>query len=249
MTRRAPARRFTESDVVPTQSIEEAERQMLSDLVFDAIADRQVVTQLASVLGPGVLARLQAGRKSVARGDFGEVLASASIQEFDDLVVPVGKLRFEIDPEQTQPGTDVVGFRLVDGEIVSLEFIETKLRTTRSLGTAVEAHAQLAEDDESEFAGLLEFLAERLAERGDALYESLLRYLEQREPDNTDARTYGIFLVWDLSAWDEEVLARLNDVVTLLQPLHVRIALLPEVANLVTDVYARIGIEAVDDGT
>ena len=140
-------------------------------------------------------------------------------------------------------------FRVHDGEITSLEFLESKLRTGTSVAAAEQAHSQLVADKGLGFGDILEFVAERLEERGSVLYEAMLRHLEQRDPDDGQACTYGIFLVWDESAWDEEVLERLHRVESLLQPLHVRVAHLSELADLVSDVYDRIGIEAKDDGT
>ena len=248
--RRPPSRKFSESDITPHAEPTGANRIELGRVVLDALADRAVVARLATLIGAdNALARVRAGHKQVARGDFGEAFASACLEQFENCVVPVRKLRFKIDPEQTQPGTDIVAFHLAGDEIESLEFIETKLRTGISRATAEEAHAQLVADNEVRFGDILEFVAERLAETNAEGYECLMRHLAARGAPTDRVGAFGVFLVWDQSTWEEEVLDRLNSVTPLLEPLHVRAARLPKLAELVDEAYASIGIEAIDDGT
>jgi hypothetical protein len=247
---RPNVRAFVTSDFAPRLPLDEPQLDELANLVIDSIADRAVVQRMAELLGDdAALARLAAGRTSVVRGDFGEVFAAACVEILEGWRVPVRKLRFKIDPEQTQPGTDIVAIRMNGDEVDALEFIESKLRTGAGLHVAVEAHEQLRADLEKGFGDILEFTAERLAESQPATYEALLRYLERRDLDEESPDQFGIVLVWDRRMWDERVLDNLEDADPLVQPLHVRAAQFEELAYLVASVYARVGLEVLDDGS
>ncbi len=222
----------------------------LANVVIDAISDRAVVQRLAEILGDdAAMMRLRAGRKSVARGDFGEAVAGACLEELEGWTVPVRKLRFKIDPEQTQPGSDIVAWQEQEGAIARLQFVETKLRTGSSPHVAVEAHDQLRDDVDRGFGDILEFIAERLAETQHDRYEALVDYLLRRDLDDEILDEYGVFLVWDQATWDEVVLDNLDDADPLLEPLHVRVAQFQGLAGLVADVYDRVGVEVFDDGS
>jgi hypothetical protein len=116
----------------------------LATLMASNKSDPQVTADLLAAAGwAPAIAALRKGRISVRRGDFGEVLAAEAAEDFDGLVVPVRKLRYQIDPNQTLPGSDVVAFVFSDDgsdELDDLEFIESKYRTNPPTDIAVDAH-------------------------------------------------------------------------------------------------------------
>lgn len=98
-------------------------------------------------------AAVATGRISVRRGDFGEVLAAEAVEAFDDLVIPVRKLRYQIDPNQPLSRADIVAFELeADGEVDGLQFTESKYRTAPSNSVIVDAIDQLEVDRRRQFA-------------------------------------------------------------------------------------------------
>lgn len=104
------------------------------------------------------------------------------LEIFDSYVVPIRKLRFQSDPEQTLHGTDIVAFRIAqDGTIDELHFLECKLSTIRNLARGVEAHNQLVDDRSQGYADTLAFLGERLGETHPALFQAFLAYLADRD--------------------------------------------------------------------
>lgn len=131
----------------------------LAQLLASNKADPRVTADLLNAAGwAPAIAALRKGRVSVRRGDFGEALAAEAAEALDEMVVPVRKLRYQIDPNQTLPGSDVVAFVLDDdGGIDDLEFIESKYRTAPHLDLAVEAHDQLAADRDGGYATTLNF--------------------------------------------------------------------------------------------
>jgi len=236
------------TDLVEQESPDAETVRYLGRLVLKAKSDPEVLRQLAGVLGwPDAAARLRPSRlPAIRRGDFGEAIACELLEVVDGYVVPVRKLRYQSDPEQTLHGTDIVAFRFADnGGIAELHFLECKLSTVRSLVRGVEAHNQLAEDRLRGYADTLLFLGERLSETDPALFASFMAYLRDR--DRQERGTYGIALVWDRDAWDEETLTRVNEIDALLEPLHVRVLQAGELRALVEAAYKAIDHNVIDD--
>jgi len=220
----------------------------LGELVLKAKSDPELLRRLAGVLGwPDAAARVRpAKRPEVRRGDFGEALACELLEVFDGYVVPVRKLRYQPDPEQTLHGTDIVAFRVAeDGGIEELHFLECKLSTIRKLTRGVEAHDQLAEDRDQGYADTLLFIGERLGETNRGLFEAFLAYLAGR--DRKERGTYGIALVWDREVWDDETVVRVSEIDGLLEPLHVRVLQAGGLRALVEAVYQAVDLDVIDD--
>jgi hypothetical protein len=217
----------------------------LAELMARNKCDPAVTADLLRSAGWDVaLAPLRAGRISVRRGDFAEVLAAESAESFDGLLVPVRKLRYQIDPNQTLPGNDVVGLVMSEAGVVDdLEFIESKYRTTPSLDIAVDAHEQLAEDRDTGYATTINFMAHRLRELDPELYELFIDFLRDR--GIREAR-HTVALCFDQSAWDERILERLDELDEHLPVLWVRKFPLDDAVALIDDVYARLKWDVID---
>jgi hypothetical protein len=180
-------------------------------------------------------ARLQPSRTAQKRhGDFGEVLAVAMLNEFQGIDVPVVKLRYQIDPEQTQPGTDIVGFVFSesDNSIDRLEFVEVKVRTSRGANTVRDAHQQLLEDAAKGFVETLDFLHQRISDDNPDLLDTFENYLADERDGRLDS--YRISVVVDVSFWREEWLDRLPDEEDLVRPLTIDICQVENLADLIS---------------
>jgi hypothetical protein len=222
----------------------------LGQVVLRTKTDPAFLERMGNAVGwPDASARLRRStREAVRRGDFGEAIAAEALEEFGGFSIPVRKLRFQPDPEGTLHGTDVIAFRIsTTGELEELHFVEVKLRTFRDLPRAVEAHDQLSTDRAKGYADSLMFVGERLWETDRAMFKAFEDYLLRRE--RPERGSYGIFLVWDTAAWDEDVLLRLDEVDPLLEPLEVRVMTARELKALVEAVYDTIGADVDDDGS
>ena len=105
------------------------------------------------------------------------MLATEILVEFGGLIVPVRKVRYQIHPDQTQIGADVVGLEIVDGRVASVHFAEVKFRSTGDTAAADSAHDQLSTWHSSEFAQIVFFVGARLEESNPGLYEIFFEYL------------------------------------------------------------------------
>lgn len=209
-------------------------------------ADPTVTADLLSAAGWTVaVAPLRKGRLSVRRGDFAEVLAAEAAEAFDGLLVPVRKLRYQIDPNGTMHGSDVVGFVVDDDEeVTDLEFVEVKYRTNPSRDIAIDAHDQLARDRDDGFATTVNFLAHRLRETDAALYESFLAFLASS--GTSDCR-HTVVLAFEEANWDDDIAEELDDLPEHLPELWLRVFPLDTCGQLVEEVYAELMWDVFDD--
>jgi hypothetical protein len=237
--------RFVLSRLSPT-----AERELLierlTEFLRDAKVNPSVTADLTRALGWTVAAApLRAGRVSVRRGDFGEMLAAQAAISIDGQVVPVAKLRYQIDPNQTLPGCDLVAFELDDnGDITNIEFSEVKYRSVPTSAIAVIAHDQLAADARKQFATIISFIAHRLKESNRPLYDAFIRYLEHQ---GTTESSHAIVLSIDSKGWQTAIADELEEVADLLNGLWLRSIECPEAQSLIDEVYARLGWEPTED--
>lgn len=208
-------------------------------------SDPKVTQDLLLAVGwTNAVAALQKGRVSVRRGDFGEVLAAEAAEAFDDLAVPVRKLRYQIDPNQTLPGSDVVAMELGFDSIEALEFIESKYRTNPAAGIAVDAHEQLATDRLDGYATTVGFLANRLNEIDPDLYDWFLTYLSSRGADESRST---VVLTYDESNWSDAIAEDLEDLEEHLPDLMLRLFPLNDAAGLIDETYDLLKWEVLDD--
>ena len=220
--------------------------EALATCVAASKADPAVTADLMEAAGWGVAgAPLRTGRAAVRRGDFGEVVATEAIEALDDLVVPVRKLRYQIDPNQTLPGADVVAFDVgEEGNVTSLQFTESKYRTKPEKAILVEAIDQLEADRQKKFATTINFLAHRLHEISHPLYTEFMAYLAARRRRDD---TYGVCLTCDAENWTGAPLEEAAELPELLQPLLVRVVTLDDPNDLIDQVCAKLELELIPD--
>jgi hypothetical protein len=223
---------------------------LIADLArrfMEAKSSRAYLAAYADRLDWAVLSqRLASGPEKVRRGDFGEVVAVGWLEDYAHLAVPMKKLRLQINPGQTLPGTDAVGFRVVDGIVERAHFLESKLRTTpaflKTVGT--QAYGQLVSDRPEGFLEILQFVHERLFDTEHPLCEPVSVYLAGRAVEPEDD-AHEIVLVVETAVWHEDVLANLDAVADDLPGCTVHALLCEGLAELVDSTLASIGLELV----
>lgn len=238
--------RFTSSILTPSCEREDL-IDHLADMMSEAKSDPDVTAALVDAAGWNVAhANLGSGQDAVRRGDFAEALAAKACKDIDHREVPVPKLRYQIDPNQTLPGGDVVGFVLSDDlkEVIHLEFIEVKYRTRPERDLAVEAHEQLASDRDRGYATTLSFMVRRLHEINRALYTATLAYLKAKDVRDS---CHTIALAFDVDNWRDVVAEKLNDLEKHLPDLRLRLFPFADAANLIEDVYGALELGESDD--
>jgi hypothetical protein len=215
----------------------------LAMMLMDAKSDLALAKRMVDRLGWNPTgARLRPSKQVQGQhGDFGEVLTVGLLREFWGRSVPVVKLRFQTDPEQSLHGTDVVGFVFVPGAtpsaIDTLEFVECKVSVGVDNRPGAKAHKQLKDDREGGFADTLDFLHQQLGRMGSELLGTFEDYLADRR--DGPLGSYRICLVYDRDAWRETVLEALPDELVL--PLSVDVVMIGGLRELIAASWASIG--------
>lgn len=194
-----------------------------------------------------ILAPRAATPTKVKRGDFGEALFGAVLEELHDYQIPVPKLRYKVTASQTLTGTDTLAIRVSqEGRIREVCFVETKLRTARDAMVAVEGCKQLADDYAERLPGILQFVSQRLYERRHSLLEPFVEYMRSRE-DLTGMDSFRLAVFWDHGLWREAVLENLEVSEVKVSPLSVHAVRIRELRTLIDNAYETLGVTEIED--
>ena len=246
----APYGDFEVVDVAEVDQLSDEVLDYVSDLLRDARVDPAFFRAAAEKLGwDEVDAWLEDSIPAGAtarRGQFGEILSAAVLEEFHDYIVPVRKLRYAITAGQSLPSSDVLALLVdEDGEIRDVCFVEAKLRTGADTAFAAMGYRQLRDDYAKRLPDVLRFTGERLYENVDGLFDPFMAYLARR--DDAGGDTFRLFLVQDVDAWSETTLENLDDEPVELDALTVHVVLLASLADLTAALFAGIGVTSVID--
>lgn len=236
---------FTLSKLTPVCDRETLVR-VLVEVLADAKSDPTVTDDLLKAAGwTTAVADLRQGRTPVRRGDFAEAIAAEACVDIDGRLVPVRKLRYQIDPNQTLPGGDIVGFVMADESdgIEDLEFVEVKYRTSPRADIAVIAHDQLADDRESGYATTIKFLANRLSESDRELYEHFLIFLSDRDVKES---WHTVALSFEATNWSEVIADNLDELEEHLPGLWLRILPFENAVALINETYDELLWDVID---
>jgi hypothetical protein len=180
--------------------------------------------------------------ESVRRGDFGEALASAMLEEFHGYAIPVPKLRFKTAGNQTLPATDTLALKLDDSGLVEEAcFVECKLRTVRDNRAAVDGYRQLLSDYENKLPEILVFVAHRLWEQRHSLFGAFASYLADRD-HGIENDTFRLGLCYDTGKWDERALVDLEDSGVALPSLTAHVTRIDHLRALTDELFSELGM-------
>ncbi|HEX6806881.1 MAG TPA: Hachiman antiphage defense system protein HamA [Gemmatimonadaceae bacterium] len=242
---------FRVEDLVELEACTEEMKKHLAELMRKSAINYQFLAELAEHLEwpttAGIVASRMPTQNNTKRGRFGEVVGVALLQELMNYVNPVEKGHFSITSDQSPPGTDAV-LLMLDGQsavVTEVCFVESKLRTVRDANAAVEGATQLATDQEQDLPDMLLFVAARLYERGDPLFQPFAKYLGSRSTEHADSSR--LLLFYDSSVWQERVLENLRDAEPKLGRFGVVVTCLPNLRDLVAEVFSAAGMTVEDD--
>lgn len=145
-------------------------------------------------------------------GDFGEVLCTAMLRDFDCHTIPICKIRYRESQNWAMRLTDILTYREGDGKVL-ICFSEIMTRTTRQVkrdsDKAKKDYKKLKNTLEKTRPEIIDFIKRKLYEQGEyakaALFEQI--YFGKIEIDK-----YSIlFFVYEPSVWDIKILSKLND--------------------------------------
>jgi hypothetical protein len=135
--------------------------------------------------------------ENTRKGNFGEIVASEYLSQALGYEIPVYRLRYNPNPEQSMKGDDVLAFKFGNEDGLGREIVvgESKTRTDFSSNAVEEAYEQLAISCRRPHPISLEFVADHLALEGKQdKADAVLSFLNLYAP-NKPTKRWLLFLV------------------------------------------------------
>ena len=171
------------------------------------------------------------------KGDIGEMFFSVILRELHNYIIPVPKLRSKIITTQSQPRTDILALKIdQNSNITEVCYFEVKLRTGTDNSAASDSYYQLMDAYNSQTPSIIKYIASKLKEKNDSLYDNFLLYLQERR-DSRDRDNFQIGLCWEKENWNEKVLENLEDIEIELPILTTQILQIENLRSLLNDIF------------
>jgi len=178
---------------------------------------------------------------NMKKGYFGESLTSFLVSEYSGYYIPVKKLHYRISPNQSLPGTDVIGFKVREGAISGICFAESKLRTRYETQIGSSAYKQLITDYDTKQSGFLYFILKILHDKSDPFFNLLMHYMEPLY-STLGNDEFIVSLIIDNSVWSDTILSNIQSDVNDTYPKTIVFAgKINDLENLIDGVYEDIG--------
>ncbi len=169
-------------------------------------------------------------------GDFGEVLCTTILRDYDNDIIPVYKLRSREKQDWPMRLTDILTYKTENGTII-LKFSEVKTRTKSKECHAPKAYEKLQKEMKDSKPEVLDFIQRRLLDEGKYDQADLFMkiYFGKIKPKKHSI----LFLVYEKPLWDERILINLNKVFDKkdLHNFEVRVIRISELRKLIRSSY------------
>ncbi|MDK2842549.1 MAG: hypothetical protein PWQ17_2055 [Anaerophaga sp.] len=174
----------------------------LAEHIWEHHHDRKLLAKSLEVLGYHTLAEVYCDKRPKKRdtrmGNFGEIVTSAYMEQQLGYQVPIYRLRYNPNPEQSIKGDDVIGFKFgtQEKEQRIICVAESKVRKHYDTNILNEAYEGIKKSYGQVEPTSLNFIYERLVERGDYdLARKVHSFLNHFSMKKTYSKEYLIFLV------------------------------------------------------
>ena len=243
--------KFILFDIDGTNSLSEDVMTHLKDILVTSRFDKDFLDRMAKHLEwdqlRDLIAKHLPTNDKMRKGDFGEALTNAILEQFDGYVIPVPKLRFKLTKNQSLPGTDTLAFKVDhDHKIIEVCYVESKLRCAVDYRAAIDAYDQLQDDYSNILPAILQFTVQRLYERNDILFDSFAAYIAARN-DTADMDSFRIGLHWENAEWREQVLVNLEGHNIILPNLSLHYVRVNGLLPLIQQLYSELGVTEVSE--
>ncbi len=190
--------------------------------------------------------------KNVRQGDWGEILTSLIATYFQDLEVPIHKLKWKFNKDRSTFSTDLFSHNK-DGIIKDLYYYEIKTRffpetkeseDGKSKYITIIAHNSLLKDSLSPTEAIADFLMRINHEKGN--YDKAMKYKDIiLEPDKFN-RNYELFFIIEKSKFIINIIEELNNLPPKLSPLRITVVLIENLKQLIEDSWKDIEEKVIE---
>ncbi|PLS80217.1 MAG: hypothetical protein CYG59_09175 [Chloroflexi bacterium] len=180
-------------------------------------------------------------------GNFGEIIASNYLVEFEGFTFPIYKLRFREKKDWSMRLTDLFLIKLVDGQPPSICYGEVKTKSSGcDLQLAVKGHNSLAKDDALSDPEILRFICVWLYET--EMFEEAELFSNIRLGKIQYSKRHDLFLIHDKSTWTDQILDNLEicDLDNRLVDFSVKVLQIADLRTLIDTTYSHCSLAAVE---
>jgi hypothetical protein len=246
-----PFSQFNVIDIVPIDELPPEICSHLLELLQGELFNPDLIKDASKYLGSSKVKDLIGSKipasSNFKKGDFGEMLINAILEQFHGYEIPIRKLRYTIRSDESPHGIDSLAFKAKrNGIICEVCYIESKFRASRDTSAAIDAYEQLKNDYDSKLPAILQFILNRLYELNNPLSVPFLLYLRDRG-DTSGFDTFRISLCWENDVWDETTLENLEEYGSSLPNLEVHVIRIDGVSSIVEMTFSKLGLTEVFD--
>lgn len=187
----------------------------------------------------------------VWQGDLGETLGSMIVSYFQNLDVPLKKMRWKFNKDRSVFCTDMIAHNK-GNSITDLYYYEIKTRQSlnskESIGRStsyitIHAHNSLLKDKDSPTEGIIDFLSRYYYEKDDL--DNSSKYHDIIKNPNSYNKKFELFFIGEKTSYISNILDDLDSLPPQLSPLNVTVVLIHNFKQLVSDLRKTIIAEAV----
>lgn len=188
--------------------------------------------------------------RNVRQGDFGEILTTLIVEKFNNLQVPISKLRYKFNKDRSVFCTDLISHNKGES-ITNLRYYEVKTKTSKSVyNVGIEAYQGLEKDESKPAESIANFLSCYYHEKAETIFsidenaaESFFKLAKQfndivKNPQKYN-RSFEIVLIIETSYFKERLLANLNGLSMSLSPLEVTVILVDDLNDLIVTTFKK----------
>lgn len=179
--------------------------------------------------------------KNVRQGDWGEIVSALIAEKFQNLEVPICKLKWKFNKDRAVFATDMIAHNSGD-EIKDIHYYEIKTRLhpqnkeksgkdTRDYITVI-AHNSLLKDENLPNETIADFLERYHFENNNL--EKARRYKDVVLNPQKYNRNFELFFIIEKSKYVEDILKDLNELPPTLTPLRVTLILIDNLKSIVS---------------
>ena len=190
--------------------------------------------------------------RNVRQGDWGEILAGLMVSKFQDLSIPINKLRWKVNKNKSVFGTDLIAFN--NGEtITDIHYyeIKTRLYSHKKEGAqphygyiSILAHNSLLKDNNAPSEMLADFLMRYYIDRNQ--FDMAAKFSDIVQNPSKYNRKFELFFIVEENKYTDKIFEELNDLPPQLDPLRVTVIIIKDLQKLIDDTWSDIELRLVN---
>jgi hypothetical protein len=228
-------------------------KEYLKKIFYNQIIGLKLLSDLAEELGwenvknTFISPSIPTEGRAIKKGDFGEILFTAILEEIHGYKTPFYKIYHKIIAEQSLPRTDILCLKLDDNNSINeVCFVESKLRIVHDDYAAKKGVKQIYDEYDTDLPDILRFTMKMLDYQQSELRNPFIKYLASRN-HNQNLDNFRLSLCWESDQWNEVPLKILEAEELKLANLTVHVIRIDGLETIIKEVFSEFDVEGLLD--